>query len=103
MHTNLLTRRLLGTALCIAVIAIVFSIWAPRGSVHPEFGRVYRSSMDPDGVPRRAAEWVDKKSPVRTGILKYVHGRKTPQRLTVGTNMLCVAVQNPITKTAWLA
>lgn len=103
MRTKPVTRRLFGTALCITVIGLVACFLAAKGSVHPQFGRVYRSSMDPDGFPRRAAEWVDHHSPVRTGILKYVHGRKAPQVLTVGTNTLCVGVQNPITKTAWLA
>jgi len=63
---------------------------------------VYHCSYDMLGSTRRAAEWVDHHSPVRTRFIKYVQAHPT-RRLALGTNTLVVGPQNPITRTTLLA
>jgi len=82
--------------------ALVVCLWRSKLSVHPQFGRVYVSSLDLLGASRRAAEWVDHRSPVQTKLIGYAQAHQGPM-LTVGTNTLYCAAQNPITRATWLA
>ena len=102
MRTRPLTRRFIATVLGIVLTAMIICIWFAKRSVHPQFGRVYHCSYDMLGSTRRAAEWVDHHSPVRTRFIKYVQAHPT-RRLALGTNTLVVGPQNPITRTTLLA
>lgn len=104
MCTDSRRRRLVVTVLCTTLIGLLVCIWPPRHSVHPQFGRVYRSAINLLSPSMRAALWVDRHSSGRTRLAGYVRWH-VPQRvpmLTVTTNKLYCGAGDPVRRT-WLA
>lgn len=104
MHHSSPTVRTVAAALCIAVVALAIGFWHPRGSMHPQFGRVYRSSADQLGTAKRVALWLEHHLPVGASLARSVDSRAAEgPTLTIGTNRLYCSMRSERTKAGWLA